>query len=175
MKTSITAGVVGGALTLGVGIHTGLPGSDDAAANSAPAVSTRGTTVEPRAELDCRDTANKYEEEKKIFLYKRSSCVAANDAWDDGNDSDYGDGKGRVKKFNNRADSIVNTTKHNVAFYNRPGYQGKNFCVRPGEYVHRLYVYGDGAGTNDWWSNSISSHRFVAAKKCDRWFGWRVE
>jgi hypothetical protein len=74
-----------------------------------------------------------------------------------------------------QVDSIVNTTDRNVAFFNEPGYEGDSFCVRPGEYVRRLYLYGDGSGTNDWWSNSISSHKFVAAKDCDRWFGWLVE
>lgn len=173
MKTSIMAVVVGGTVVLGGGIQSELS-DESGVVRAVTAPSDEKRVVAPRDELDCRETADEYENKGRIYLYTRSSCDGANDAWDDDNDSDYGDGKGRIKKFDNRADSIVNTTKRNVEFYNLPGYKGKSFCVRPGEYVHRLFVYGDGSGTNHWWSNSISSHRFVSAGSCDRWFGWRV-
>lgn len=127
------------------------------------------------AELDCRETAHAYKDENRLYLYAESYCKDGNDAWAPAtDDKDYGDDKGPIKNFSNKADSIVNTTKKNVAFYNAPNYQGDNFCLRPGTYIRRLYVYGDGGGTNDWWSNSISSHQLVDAGECDRWFGWLV-
>lgn len=127
------------------------------------------------AELDCRETADAYKDKNRLYLYAESYCKGGNDAWAPATDDEnYGDDKGPIKKFGNKTDSIVNTTKKNIAFYNEPNFQGDSFCLRPGNYIRRLYVYGDGGGTNDWWSNSISSHKLVNEDGCDRWFGWLV-
>jgi hypothetical protein len=134
-----------------------------------------GAATAKDGELDCRETADRYKDRNRIHLYTYSYCEGGNDAWSPAEDDpNYNDDKGPIRKFNNRTDSIVNTTKKHVAFYNEPNYEGDNFCLRPGNYIRRLYVYGDGGGTNDWWSNSISSHKLVDAGDCDRWFGWLV-
>ncbi|MGH3905352.1 MAG: peptidase inhibitor family I36 protein [Pseudonocardiaceae bacterium] len=172
MKSKRLIAAIAGAVALSGGLGVAVV-DDDKLARAAVA-SSEGAAPAPRAGLDCRETANTYKDNDKLYLYARSYCEGAHDRWDD-DDSDYGDDKGRIKDFDNKVDSIVNTTDENVAFFNEPNYHGDSFCVRPGEYVRRLYVYGDGSGTNDWWSNSISSHKFVAANDCDRWFGWLVK
>ncbi len=173
MKSKRLIAAIAGAVALSGGL--GVTVVDDDKLARAAVASSEGAAPAPRAGLDCRETAITYEDNDKLYLYGRSYCKGAHDRWDDDNDSDYGDDKGKIKDFDNKVDSIVNTTDENVAFFNEPNYQGDSFCVRPGEYVRRLYVYGDGSGTNDWWSNSISSHKFVAANDCDRWFGWLVK
>lgn len=145
----------------------------------AGAAGTGAATKAERDDKGCQATATSFENNGKVYLYGGSYCDGAHDEWDDDNDSDYGDGKGRIKDFDNEVDSIINKHKSkSVKFYNYPKYNeddGDSFCVRPGHYVRRLYVYGDGGGTNDWWSNSISSHEFVDEGECDRWFGWLIE
>lgn len=104
-----------------------------------------------------------------IYLYVRSSCKGSHGAKDPTPaDGDWGDGAGWIKDFDNEADSLINNTDHWVAFYSKPGYRGDSFCVRPGRWVNKLYLYDDSKGS---WSNSISSHKEVSGKKCNRRFG----
>lgn len=130
----------------------------------------------PGSELNCHETADEYENSGYLFLYADIYCRGGNDAKDNSDkDEDYGDGAGQIKDFDNRADSIVNTTPSHIKFYNYPkansGHpEGDTFCVRPGHWVNRFSKYGDGHKS---WSNSISSHEKVTDpdKECDRWFG----
>jgi hypothetical protein len=151
------------------------------AAIGAVALTGGANAAEPKADRGCQATANSFENNGYVYLYGRSYCKGSHDAKDDANDSDYRDVKGNVQNFDNEVDSIINKHKtKSVKFYNYPDYnkgheaEGDTFCVRPGHYVRRLYIYGDGGG-NNWWSNSISSHEFVDAGDCDRWFGWLIE
>jgi hypothetical protein len=137
-----------------------------------------GRTVDPDPPepLNCHETADKYQGAGNLYLYSTNYCAGANDAEDNsGADSDYGDGAGQIKDYDNKANSIVNTTDKTIKFYNYPNYnsghaEGDSFCLRPGHWVNRLVLYGDNEGN---WQNSISSHRLVDDPKtmCDRWFG----
>ncbi|MET9273611.1 hypothetical protein [Kribbella sp. NPDC003557] len=135
--------------------------------------------AEGTRENDCRATANSLpSSDKHIYLYTASKCKGANDAKDDSAaDSDYGDGEGQIKDFDNKAGSLINHSDATVEFYTRTKYSddGDRFCVRPGHYVTKLYMYGDGKAEAGNWSNSISSHRRVDPDKCKRFFGWRVK
>jgi hypothetical protein len=131
-----------------------------------------------KGELNCKETEKKYRDKGYVYFYRYERCRGGNDARDRDNDKDHGDGKGDIEQFDNKADSIVNTTKSHVKFYNYPNYnrdagtKGDSFCLGPGEWINRLQFYGDADGKHDWWKNSISSHRKVQAKSCSRWFGW---
>ena len=136
-----------------------------------------GRTVDPGppAPLNCHETADKYQGAGNLYLYSTEYCGGAHGAKDDsGADRHYGDGAGQIKDFDNKAVSIVNTTGQHVEFYNYPEYnsghpEGDSFCLRPGHWVNRLSLYGDGDGS---WGNSISSHRLVDdPATCDRWIG----
>ena len=125
------------------------------------------------ASATCHAKADTYAD--KLYLYRGTYCKGEHDGKADKSDSDYGDGKGQVKDLDNAVDSIVNTTKKTIKFYNYPEYnkghsEGDSFCLRPDAWVNKISLYGDGSGT---WSNSISSHRVVddPKKDCDRWFG----
>ncbi len=127
----------------------------------------------PKPPLNCHETADEYAETATIYLYSSTNCAGANGAKDKDADRHYGDGQGEIKDFDNSADSIVNTTDRHLEFYNYPDYnknhpEGDSFCLRPGQWINKLSLYGDNAAT---WSNSISSHRPVDAGECDRWFG----
>lgn len=145
---------------------------------SKPAACDGGRAVDadPPTPLNCHETADKYQDSGNVYLYGADYCGGANGAKDDsGEDSDYGDGAGQVKDFDNKTVSIVNTTGKTVEFYNYPDYnaghpEGDTFCLRPGQWVNRTVLYGDNQGT---WQSSISSHRLVddPATECDRWFG----
>jgi hypothetical protein len=157
-------------------------GAGVAASPSETVAPKARANAEPKADRGCQATANSFENNGYVYLYGRSYCKGSHDAKDDGNDSDYRDVKDNVQNFDNEVDSIINKHKtKSVKFYNYPNYnkgheaEGDTFCVRPGHYVRRLYIYGDGGGNNNWWSNSISSHEFVDPGDCDRWFGWLVE
>lgn len=136
----------------------------------------RAIEPDPSGSLNCHETADKYQSAGNLYLYSTNYCDGANDAKDDsGADSDYGDGEGQIKNYDNKAYSIVNTTDKTIKFYNYPNYnkdrpEGDSFCLRPGHWVNRLVLYGDNDGS---WQNSISSHRLVddPAAVCDRWFG----
>lgn len=130
---------------------------------------------DPPAPLNCHETADRYLGAGNLYLYSTNYCDGPHDAKDDsGADSDYGDNEGQIKNYDNKANSIVNTTGKHVKFYNYPNYnsghpEGDSFCVRPGHWVNRLELYGDNQET---WQNSISSHRLVDdPNDCDRWFG----
>ena len=103
----------------------------------------RAVDTDPPAPLNCHETADKYQGAGNIYLYGTDYCDGANGAKDDsGADSDYGDGAGQVKDFDNKAHSIVNTTAKTAKFYNYPNYnaghpEGDSFCVRPGHWVNR--------------------------------------
>jgi hypothetical protein len=136
------------------------------------------------AELDCGETEQKYHNSGYVYFYASEKCDGANGAKDNsGGDSDHGDNEGQIKNWDNNADSIVNTTNSHIEFYNYPGYnetpagkeKGDRFCLGPGEWINSLQYYGDADGTNDWWRNSISSHRKVSADRCTRWFGWGTD
>lgn len=129
----------------------------------------------PPAPLNCHETADKYLGAGNLYLYSTNYCDGPNDAKDSsGADSDYGDTAGQIQNYDNKANSIVNTTGKHIKFYNYPNYnaghpEGDSFCVRPGHWVNRLVLYGD---NNETWQNSISSHRLVDdPAECDRWFG----
>lgn len=126
-------------------------------------------------ELNCHETADKYADQNKVYLYRGTYCDGGNDGNATKSDSDYGDGAGEVKDVDNAVDSIVNTTGKHIKFYNYPDYnsghpEGDTFCLRPGAWVNRISRYGDNSGS---WSNSTSSHQVVEdpEKECDRWFG----
>lgn len=151
------------------------PNGTERAARDTPSVKT----AQKRADFDCNETEEEFHEKGYVYLYRYEHCKGGHDARDKTPaDSDYGDGEGYVKDFDNRTDSIINTTTSHVEFYNYPNYnkgagdKGDSFCVGPGEWVNRLQFYGDADGKDDWWKNSISSHRKVKESDCDRWFGW---
>jgi hypothetical protein len=137
-----------------------------------------GRVIEPDStgSLDCHETADKYRGAGNIYLYRGTYCSGGHDAKDDSaEDSDHGDGAGQITDFDNRADSIINTTDKHVEFFNYPDYnrgypEGDSFCLRPDAWVNQISKYGDGHQS---WSNSISSHRLVddPERECDRWFG----
>ncbi|MGH3490041.1 MAG: phospholipase D-like domain-containing protein [Actinopolymorphaceae bacterium] len=137
-----------------------------------------GRAAAAQGELNCNETEETYHEKGYVYLYRYEKCKGGNDAKDKDNDNGYGDGKGDIEEFDNKADSIVNTTKSHVKFYNYPNYnkdagdKGDSFCLGPGEWINRLQYYGDADGSHDWWKNSISSHRKVKSSSCSRWFGW---
>lgn len=141
-----------------------------------------GPTVKAGAEgareKDCRATAKGLpSSDKHIYLYTEAKCKNAHGAKDDSDaDRDYGDGKGQIKDFDNKAGSLINHSDATVEFYTRTAYSGAGdrFCVRPGHYVTKLYMYGDGKDEAGNWSSSISSHRKVKPDKCQRFFGWRI-
>jgi hypothetical protein len=145
---------------------------------AALAPGTGAVVDEAAREKDCRATNNSLpSSDKHIYLYAVSKCEDRHGAKDDSAaDRDYGDGKGQVKDFDNKAGSLINHSDATVEFYTRPGYsdKGDRFCVRPGHYVTKLYMYGDGKDEKGSWSNSISSHRMVDPKNCKRFFGWRI-
>jgi hypothetical protein len=155
-----------------------MVGGVSAAAMAPKAGPAVKTGAESAREKDCRATANSLpSSDKHIYLYTESKCKNANGAKDDsGKDRDYGDGEGQVKDFDNKAGSLINHSDATVEFYTRPGWsdEGDRFCVRPGHYVTKLYMYGDGKNEAGNWSNSISSHREVKPDKCKRFFGWRI-
>ncbi|GAB3415213.1 peptidase inhibitor family I36 protein [Flindersiella endophytica] len=126
---------------------------------------------ERKKEYSCSETADHVLGKPKdtIYAYVRSDCLNAHAAKDPTPaDSDWGDGAGWIKDFDNDADSLINNSKYWVAFYSKPDYKGDAFCVGPGRWVNKLYLYGDSEGS---WSNSISSHKRVSGKKCSRRFG----
>lgn len=126
---------------------------------------------EQKKEQTCSETADDVLGKPKdtIYAYVRSDCLKAHGAKDPTPaDSDWGDGKGWIKDFDNEADSLINNSKYWVAFYSKPDYKGDAFCVRPGLWVNKLYLYDDSDGS---WSNSISSHKRVSGEKCARRFG----
>ena len=137
------------------------------------------TGAETAREKDCRATANSLpSSDKHIYLYTAKNCENAHGAKDDsGEDRDHGDSEGQIQKWDNNAGSLINHSDATVEFYTRTGWsdQGDRFCVRPGHYVTKLYMYGDGKEEAGNWSNSISSHREVKPDKCKRFFGWRVK
>lgn len=166
------------ALTSTAAIAVLMAGGVSAAAmapDARPAVEARPARA---LEKDCRATANGLpSDDNHVYLYTVQKCGGGNDAKDDSTeDRDYGDGKGQIKDFDNQAGSLINHSDHTVEFYTRPGYsdEGDRFCVRPGHYVTKLYMYGDGKQEAGNWSNSISSHRKVDPGKCKRFFGWRI-
>lgn len=174
----VVTGMTATALLVSGGVSAALVDTDDRPDRT---VSARVVgKARAAGEMDCRATANSFDNNGYVYLYGSSYCKGAHDEKDETNDSDYGDGEGYIKDFDNKVDSIINKHKtKSVEFYNYPDYNkgepgGDSFCVRPGHYVRRLYLYSDGSGTNNWWSNSISSHRFVEPESCDRWFGWLV-
>jgi phospholipase D-like protein len=135
----------------------------------------RAVDTDPPAPLNCHETADKYQGSGNLYLYSTNYCAGPNDAKDNsGADRDYGDGEGQIKNYDNKANSIVNTTSKTIKFYNYPNYnaghpEGDTFCLRPGHWVNRTALYGDDEGS---WQNSISSHRLVDDPNlCDRWFG----
>jgi len=136
----------------------------------------RAINPDPPAPLNCHETADRYLNAGFLYLYSTNYCDGAHGAKDDsGADGDHGDGKGQIKNYDNKANSIVNTTGKTLKFYNYPNYnsdhpEGDTFCLRPGHWVNRLVLYGDNKGN---WQNSISSHRVVddPDQLCDRWFG----
>ncbi len=128
---------------------------------------------EPVKPFNCHETADEYAEAKTLYLYSAPDCAGSNGGKDRDNDENHGDGAGDIKDFDNQTDSIVNTTDRHIEFYNYPKYndghpEGDSFCVRPGQWVNQLSLYGDNDKS---WSDSISSHRLVDAGDCDRWFG----
>jgi hypothetical protein len=147
-------------------------------AHSTERSESAASLAAPRGELNCNETEHEYHDKGYVYLYRYEKCKNGNDAKDKDNDLDYGDGKGDIEEFDNKADSIVNTTNSHVEFYNYPNYnrdagdKGDSFCLGPGEWINRLQYYGDADGKHDWWKNSISSHRKVKADSCKRWFGW---
>ncbi|GAB3921614.1 hypothetical protein GCM10029976_008910 [Kribbella albertanoniae] len=142
------------------------------------ASSTAAEEPDTKAGKDCRETSESLPiENDYVYLYSESKCAGAHDAKDDSSrDSDYGDGKGQIKDFDNQAGSLINHSDSTVEFYTRTGYShaGDRFCVRPRHYVTKLYMYGDGKQEAGSWSNSISSHRQVSPADCKRFFGWRI-
>lgn len=169
IKLTLLAASVAASLLAGGAAHTTAVPTTAVQPRTAPA--PRAVAA---AELNCRETAAKYANSGQIYLYDGDSCAGGNDAKDNGNDSDYGDGKGNVKAFDNKAGSVLNTTSKPVKFYTYPKYnsggQGDSFCLAPGHWVNELWHYGDTSGS---WSNSISSHRLVNPADCSRWFGWQ--
>jgi hypothetical protein len=133
----------------------------------------RGTDA-PGSELNCHETADKYEGAGYVYFYDGTYCKGPNDDRDNSDaDRDHGDSAGQVQNFDNETDSLVNTTSHHIEFYNYRAYnsghdEGDSFCVRPGQWVNQLSRYGDGHNS---WSSSMSSHRVVDPGDCDRWFG----
>lgn len=134
--------------------------------------------AESAREKDCRATANSLpSKDKHIYLYEEEDCKHAHGAKDDSTkDRDYGDGKGQIEDFDNKAGSLINHTDWTIEFYTRTAYsdKGDRFCVRPGHYVTKLEMYGDGKDEAGNWSKSISSHQKVNPDKCKRFFGWLV-
>lgn len=145
------------------------------APDSRPAVQAG---PERALEKDCHATARDLpNSDNHVYLYTEAKCKSDNDAKDDSpEDRDYGDGKGQIKDFDNQAGSLINHSDHTVEFYTRTAYSdaGDRFCVRPGHYVTKLYMYGDGKQEKGNWSDSISSHRKVDPLKCKRYFGWKI-
>jgi hypothetical protein len=150
---------------------------------SAAAIAPRSAPVvkagsESAREKDCRATVNSLPSSNNfVYLYKEDDCGGANGAKDDsGEDRDHGDGRGQIKDFDNQAGSLINHSVHTVEFYTRTRYsdEGDRFCVRPGHYVTKLDMYGDGKDEAGNWKKSISSHRKVNPGKCKRFFGWRI-
>ena len=188
-QMTIRSALAGATVALGVLVAAGCASADptggpvtEAAPNESDPTSVEPTEIDRDAgvkDLTCNQTESKYHEKGYVYLYRYENCKGSHDARDKSTgDSDYGDGKGQIKDFDNKADSIVNTTTSHVEFYNYPNYnkdageKGDSFCLGPGEWITRLQYYGDADGTNDWWKNSISSHRKVKEEDCDRWFGW---
>ncbi|MGW7683461.1 peptidase inhibitor family I36 protein [Kribbella sp. NPDC054772] len=162
LATAATASLLAG----GAAHTTAAPPRTETADTAAATVAA--------AELNCRQTAAKYAKSGYVFLYARDDCAGSNDAKDKGNDSDYGDGKGAIKAFDNKTASVLNTSSRPVKFYTYPKYnsggKGDSFCLAPGRWVNVLWHYGDTSGN---WAKSISSHRMVTAAECSRWFGWQ--
>lgn len=132
---------------------------------------SRAQQAQAKQDHTCSETADDVlgKPNDTIYLYVRSDCKGSNGAKDPTpEDSDWGDGAGWIKDFDNEADSLINNGKYWVEFYSKPDYKGDSFCVRPGRWVNKLYLYGDSAGS---WSNSISSHQRVSEKSCSRRFG----
>lgn len=176
---TIRSALTGATVTLGLLVAAGCGAADsagDPAVGAAPTVEA----AQKKGELNCNQTEDEYHEKGYVYLYRYENCKGSNDARDKSPaDSDYGDGKGQIKDLDNKTDSIINTTTSHVKFYNYPNYnkgagdKGDSFCVGPGEWVTRLQFYGDAdGGTDQWWKNSISSHRKVKEEDCGRWFGW---
>lgn len=181
---TIRTALAGATATVGIVVaaagctSVGTAAPTPASTSGTPAPADFDRDVETK-EKDCNQTESDYHEKGYVYLYRYENCKGAHDARDKSDaDSDYGDGEGQVKDFDNRTDSIVNTTTSHVKFYNYPNYnknagdKGDSFCVGPGEWVTRLQFYGDGDGDHGWWKNSISSHRKVSEDECGRWFGW---
>ncbi|RZT17429.1 hypothetical protein EV649_4969 [Kribbella sp. VKM Ac-2569] len=155
-----------------------MVGGVSAAAMAPKAGPAVKTGAEKARGNDCHATVNSLpSSDKHIYLYKAPNCGGAHDAKDDSTkDRDYGDGEGQIKDFDNQAGSLINHSNVTMEFYTRTAYsdKGDRFCVRPGHYVTKLKMYGDGKAEAGNWSNSISSHRKVDPDKCKRFFGWRI-
>ncbi|GAA1716572.1 hypothetical protein GCM10009745_76360 [Kribbella yunnanensis] len=159
-----------------VALMVGGAGAAAMTPESRPAVPAG---AEAAREKDCRATANSLpSSDKHIYLYAVPKCEGSHGAKDDSDkDGDYDDGEGQIKHFDNLTVSLINHSDATVEFYTRTKYshEGDRFCVRPGHYVTKLYMYGDGKEEAGNWSNSISSHRRVKPADCKRFFGWLVK
>jgi hypothetical protein len=177
----VAAAAVGAALAVTVaGGFNPLEGSAEPNGDGA----TAGKVAAKADDLDCSETAHEYPDKGYVYFYSREDCKGAHGAKDNsGGDRDHGDREEQIKKWDNNADSIVNTTSSHIEFYNYPHYNetpagkknGDRFCLGPGEWINALQYYGDADGTKDWWRNSISSHRKVSPERCTRWFGWGTD
>ncbi|MFC9390142.1 hypothetical protein [Streptomyces venezuelae] len=141
---------------------------------TVPGTAQAATEGATGALAGCADVWRAHQGDGNMWAFSGSDCSGTELGHSPSWDSDWSNSSGPFRgDDNDRATSLVNTGtqggRDTVAFYLSSGYEGGHGCVTFGEkYVTNLNddTFTSGVAAN----NAISSHQWVTASACSRFF-----